>query len=93
MKRIITIVKAIWSVFCLCGIILFVEDFYNSFNSFNHSEVYPFGAEGPVAGIWYYKTFEAYLWSAEILAGWFVSSDYFIFPMEISMFLSVRKRL
>ena len=63
------IAKAIWGVFCLFGIILFVEDFYKSFN---HPEVYPFGAEGPVAGIWYYNTLKAYLWSSASLVCWFV---------------------
>jgi hypothetical protein len=62
------IAKVIWGSFCLFGITLFVEDFYHALN---HPEVYPFGAEGPVAGIWYYKTQELYLWSAIILVCWF----------------------
>jgi hypothetical protein len=58
------IAKAIWGSFCLFGATLFVEDFYQAVN---HPDVYPFGAEGPVAGIWYYKTQELYLWFAVIL--------------------------
>ncbi|MDR2042547.1 MAG: hypothetical protein LBP98_09590 [Tannerella sp.] len=61
------IAKAIWGSFCLFGATLFVEDFYQAVN---HPEVYPFGAEGPVAGIWYYKTQELYLWFAIILVCW-----------------------
>ena len=63
------IVKAIWGGFCIFGIFLFVEDFYQAFN---HPELYPLRAEGPVAGIWHYKTQEAYLGSAVILVCWFV---------------------
>jgi len=64
------IVKAIWGGVCILGIFLFVEDFYQAFN---HPEVYHFGAEGPVAGIWHYKTQASYLWSAVILVCWFVA--------------------
>jgi hypothetical protein len=57
------IAKVIWASCCLFGITLSVEDFYHAFN---RPEVSPFGAEGPVAGIWYYKTQELYLWFAVI---------------------------
>ena len=62
------IAKTIWGSFCLFGIILFCEDFHHALN---HPELYYFGAEGPTAGIWYYKTQELYLWFAVILICWF----------------------
>jgi hypothetical protein len=62
------IAKVIWGIFCLFGCTVFCEDFYQAFN---HPEQYPFGAEGPVAGIWYYKTQTAYLWFDVILICWF----------------------
>ena len=63
-------VKAIWGGICIFGIFLFAEDFYQAFY---HPEIYPFGAEGAVAGIWHYKTQVTYQWSAVIWVCWFVS--------------------
>jgi hypothetical protein len=62
------IVKAIWGSVCLFGIILFIEDFYQALN---HPGIYPFGSEGPVGGIWYYKTQELYLYFVVIMLCWF----------------------
>jgi len=69
MKQSIKIAKAIWGGVCILGFFLFVEDFYQAFN---HPEIYPFGAEGAVAGIWHYKTQSTYQWSAVIWVCWFV---------------------
>ena len=68
------IAKVIWGGFCLFGIILFVWDFYLAFNQ---PELYPFGTEGPVACLWYYKTQKAYLWSAVISVCWFAAGFLF----------------
>ena len=62
--------KGIWGSFCVFGIILFCEDFYQALQ---HPELYPLGAEGPIAGIWHYRTQELYLLFGMILVFWFVA--------------------
>ena len=70
MKWVSKIAKAIWGICCLFGVILFVEDFYQALK---HPELYYFGSEGPVAGLWYYETQASYLWSAVMLVCWFAA--------------------
>jgi hypothetical protein len=62
------IVKIIWGLFCLLIIVVMCLDLYDASN---YPERYPFGGEGPVVELWWYKTQRHYILFSIILILWF----------------------
>jgi len=62
------ITKIIWAIVCSFFMWLWSDDFYTAFKT---PEIYHFGGEGPLGGLWWDETQKAYLIFGAILVIWF----------------------
>ena len=78
------ITKIVWVVICLFFVWLCTVDFYTALKA---PEIYPFGSEGPVAGLWAYESQKNHLISSVILIIWF------FIGLMLCLFQHKRKKL